>query len=120
MQTNFDISSLSKNHAYWNLGTSQTVLGIWMAYSWIHPHPTHLGIKRDTLSKFGVKDVVSDRVQTAIKTVYALMGAGLYGLNGINTTISVHMIKCFVIPRLLYGLDVIRLTKTDVTKLSSY
>ena len=48
------------------------------------------------------------------------MGAGLYGLNGINTTISVHMIKCFVIPRLLYGLDIIRLTKTDVTKLSSY
>jgi len=81
---------------------------------------THLGTKRDTLSKFGVKDVASDRVQTAIKTVYALMGAGLYGLNGINPTISVHMIKCFVIPRLLYGLDVIRLTKADVTKLTSY
>ena len=54
---------------------------------------THLRIKRDILSKFGVKYVVSDRVQTARKTVYALMGAGLYGLNGINPTISVHMFK---------------------------
>ena len=81
---------------------------------------THLGIRRDILSKFGVKYVVSDRVQTARKTVYALMGARLYGLNEINPTISVHMFKCFVIPRLLYELDVIRLTKADVTQLSSY
>ncbi|CAG2218880.1 unnamed protein product [Mytilus edulis] len=68
---------------------------------------THLGIKRDINSKFGVKEVVPDRIQTARKTVYALMGAGLYGLNGINPKVSVHMIKCFVIPRLLYGLDII-------------
>ncbi|XP_063411607.1 uncharacterized protein LOC134694525 [Mytilus trossulus] len=81
---------------------------------------THLGIKRDIHSKFGVKEVVPDRIQTARKTVYALMGAGLYGLNGINPKVSVHMIKCFVIPRLLYGLDIIRLTKTDIAKLSVY
>ncbi|CAG2247447.1 unnamed protein product [Mytilus edulis] len=81
---------------------------------------THLGIKRDINSKFGVKEVVPDRIQTARKTVYALMGAGLYGLNGINPKVSVHMIKCFVIPRLLYGLDIIRLTKTDIAKLSVY
>ena len=61
---------------------------------------THLGIKRDTFSKCGVRDIVSDRVQTARKTEYALMGAGLYGVNGINPTISVHMIKYVVIRRL--------------------
>jgi hypothetical protein len=59
-------------------------------------NPTHLGIKRDTSSKFGVKLVVPDRIQTAHKTVYALMGAGLYGMNGINPMVSIHMIKCFV------------------------
>ena len=30
------------------------------------------------------------------------------------------MIRCFVLPRLLYGLDVIRLTKTDIKNLSTY
>jgi hypothetical protein len=77
---------------------------------------THLGIKRDTSSKFGVKQVLPDRIQTARKTVYTLMGAGLYGMNGINPMVSIHMIKCFVLPRLLYGLDVIKLTKTDIKK----
>lgn len=81
---------------------------------------THLGIKRDTTSKFGVKDVVSDRIQTARKTVFALMGAGLHGLNGINPSAAVHLVNCYVVPRLLYGLDVIRITKTDIQKLSSY
>ena len=71
---------------------------------------TDLGIKRDTYSTFGVKEVVSERIQTARKTVYVLIGAGLYGLNGINPIMSIHMIKCFVIHRLLYGIDVIRLT----------
>jgi hypothetical protein len=66
---------------------------------------SHLGIRRDTSSKFGVKLVVPDRIQTARKTVYALMGAGLHGMNGINPMVSIHMIKCFVLPRLLYGLD---------------
>jgi hypothetical protein len=81
---------------------------------------THLGIKRDTSSKFGVKQVVPNRIRTACKTVFALMGAGLYGMNGINPMVSIHMIRCFVLPRLLYGLDVIRLTKTDIKNLSTY
>ena len=38
----------------------------------------------------------------------------------INPMVSIHMIKCFVLPRLLYGLDVIRLTKTDIKNLSTY
>lgn len=80
----------------------------------------HLGISRDNKSKFGVKDVVPDRIQTARKTVYALMGAGLHGLNGLNPVVSLQLIRCYVTPRLLYGLDVIHLTKTDVQKLSTY
>ena len=51
---------------------------------------THLGIKRDTSSKFGVKQVLPDRIQTARKTVYTLMGAGLYGMNGINPMVSIN------------------------------
>ena len=49
---------------------------------------THLGIDHDVNSKYGVKDCVPSRIQTtARKTVYALMGAGLHGLNGLNPKI---------------------------------
>jgi hypothetical protein len=66
----------------------------------------HLGIQRDNYSQFGVKEVIHSRIQTARRTVYALMGAGLHGLNDLNPKASVHLIKCYVLPRLLYGLEV--------------
>ncbi|VDI37464.1 Hypothetical predicted protein [Mytilus galloprovincialis] len=48
------------------------------------------------------------------------MGAGLYGLNGVNPKVSLHLIRCYVIPRLLYGLEVILLSKTDISNLTTY
>jgi hypothetical protein len=97
MLTNTDTLLVTKNH----------VNTMYMDYEWtmndknlnMPANATHLGIKRDTSSKFGVKLVVPDRIQTARKTVYALMGAGLHGMNGINPMVSIHMIKCFVLPR---------------------
>ena len=80
----------------------------------------HLGIQRDKLSRSGTKDVVPCRIQLARQTVYSLMGAGLYGLNGVNPKVSLHLIRCYVIPRLLYGLEVILLSKTDISNLSTY
>ena len=50
---------------------------------------THLGIKRDNMSKTGTKEIVTDRIQMARRTVYALMGAGLHGL---NPRVSIHLI----------------------------
>ncbi|CAG2255579.1 unnamed protein product [Mytilus edulis] len=80
----------------------------------------HLGIKRDKLSRLGTKEVVPGRIQLARQTVYSLMGAGLYGLNGVNPKVSLHLIRCYVIPRLLYGLEVILLSKTDISNLTIY
>jgi hypothetical protein len=81
---------------------------------------THLGIKRDNKSKTGTKEVVADRIQIARRTVYALMGAGLHGLSGLNPRASIHLINCYVIPRLLYGLDVIQLSAIDVKNLNVF
>ncbi|CAC5414420.1 unnamed protein product [Mytilus coruscus] len=83
-----------------------------------HNTATHLGIKQDNGSKSGSKEVVPYRIQTARITVYALMGAGLHGLNGINPKVSLHLINCYVIPRLL--LDVICLSAKDIKILSTY
>jgi hypothetical protein len=81
---------------------------------------THLGIKRDNKSKSGTKEVVADIIQIARRTVYALMGAGLHGLSGLNPRASIHLINCYVIPRLLCGLDVIQLSAIDVKNLNVY
>ena len=81
---------------------------------------THLGIKKDNMSKTGTKEVVTDIIHIARRTVYALMGAGLHGLSGLNPRASIHLINCYVIPRLLYGLDVIQLTASDVKNLNVY
>ncbi|CAG2194396.1 unnamed protein product [Mytilus edulis] len=82
----------------------------------------YLGIQRDMLSRQGTKEVVPGRIQLASlrQTVYSLMGAGLYGLNGVNPKVSLHLIRCYVIPRLLYGLEVILLSKTDISNLTTY
>ena len=80
----------------------------------------HLGITRDTISKTGNKEVAGERIITARRTVYALMGAGFHGLNGINPTVSAHLIRIYVLPRLLYGLDVINLSTSDIKNLDSF
>ena len=66
------------------------------------------------------KHVVGERIITARRTVCALMGAGLHGLNGVNPSVSAHCIRIYVLPRLLYGLDVIRLTRSDLKNLEAY
>ena len=81
---------------------------------------THRGIKKDNKSKTGTKEVVADKIQIARRTVYALMGAGLHGLSGLNPRASIHLINCYVIPRLLYGLDVIQLSAIDVKNLNVF
>jgi hypothetical protein len=53
-------------------------------------------------------------------TEHALMSAGLHGLSGLNPRASIHLINCYVIPRFLYGLDVIQLTASDVKNLNVY
>jgi hypothetical protein len=81
---------------------------------------THLGIVRDCNSKYSSKFVTEERISTARKTSYALMGAGLHGLNGLNPKVSIHIIRIYVIPRLIYGLETIRIAAADLTGINMY
>jgi hypothetical protein len=63
---------------------------------------------------------IEGRIQLARKTVYALMGTGLHGNNGLSPATSLHIIKIYVIPRLLYGLDAAVLTKRQREELNNY
>ncbi|VDH95017.1 Hypothetical predicted protein [Mytilus galloprovincialis] len=82
---------------------------------------THLGITRDSKSRFDSSTVVQERISTARRATYAMMGAGLNGiLNGLNPCVSLHLIRIYIIPRLTYGLEAIRLAAKDLTTINQY
>ncbi|VDI13436.1 Hypothetical predicted protein [Mytilus galloprovincialis] len=79
----------------------------------------HLGIKRTTRKECDIN--IEDRIKSARRTKYALMNSGLHGTNGLNPKISVTIIyKSYVLPRLLYGLEVLTLTKTQMELLEKF
>ena len=67
----------------------------------------------------------SDTVNARIKTLtgqwmmYAMMGVGMYGLNGVNPKVTCTMLNIFVIPAILHGLETVRLTHADYRKLAT-
>ena len=79
----------------------------------------HLGIIRKSKLNDNT-ELISERIQLARSTAYALMGAGLHGLNGVNPEISVTMWNLYIRPRLLYGLQSIKLSKANISRLDKY
>ncbi|MEW8546489.1 MAG: reverse transcriptase domain-containing protein, partial [Candidatus Thiodiazotropha sp.] len=80
----------------------------------------HLGLIRESNNKLSNNLLIDDRIKTARNTAYALMGAGFHGLNGVNPEVSICIWQIYVRPRLLYGLESINLSKSDVQKLEVY
>ena len=77
---------------------------------------THLGLLRENTNKFDIQQ----KIQTARRTTYSLMGAGLHGRRGLNPLTSYKIWECFGLPRATYGLESITLTKRDVDSLELY
>ena len=48
------------------------------------------------------------------------MSSGLHGTNGIDPTTSYNIYKLYVLPRLLYGLEILALKTRDIEKLDRY
>ena len=74
---------------------------------------THLGITR--AGKKESEIIILDRISLARRTSYLLMNTGLHGTNGLNPETSYVIYKCYVLPRMLYRLEVIHLAKTPVS-----
>ena len=51
----------------------------------------HLGIHRDSKSRSGHTKTVDERIQSARRCAYSLMGAGLHGQKGVNPMVSLTM-----------------------------
>ena len=58
--------------------------------------------------------------KTARKSMYALLGSGMHGKNGISPIITVQMWNTFVISRLLHGIELLDVRKKDLEDLEVY
>ena len=47
------------------------------------------------------------KIDKARRTVYSLMSAGFHGENGLDPDTSVHLLQTYVLPVMVYGLDVL-------------
>ena len=65
---------------------------------------THMGIKRSAISN---EATVEENIKKARKMLYSLMGSGLHGYNGLDPETAVHIYQTYVLPTLVYGLEVI-------------
>ena len=77
---------------------------------------THLGITRN---KKRTQDI-NNRISIGRKALYALMGAGLHGRNGVNPKVSLHMYCTFARPRVIYGLEVVNLSRKEISQLENF
>ena len=76
----------------------------------------HLGIERQ---KNNIPDI-EKRIYIARGTMYSLMGAGLHGINGIHPLIAWQLWRTFVVPRMLYEIETLKITTTDIYKLVQF
>ena len=79
---------------------------------------THLGLQRKDDGKASA--TVKARIQTGRRMGFSLMGAGMYGLNGVNPKVSTAMINTYVMPAVMHGLETLRLTPSDYKEMATY
>ena len=65
---------------------------------------THLGITRSSDTD---ETTVSENIIKARRTLYSLMSAGLHGENGLDPETPLHLYQIYVVPILLYGLEIV-------------
>jgi len=102
-------NKLKREDLHWTLGENE-----------VFPSPTatHLGILRAESKENEVN--VTARLSLARRTMYSLLTTGFHGSNGLNPAVSLQIYRCYVVPRLLFGLEVLPLNKTQITTLSRF
>jgi hypothetical protein len=104
------VSYNSKEAHSWTLGANQVPLC---------EDLTHLGIKR-CMDSISPDSLIDDRIQCSRRTAYSLMGAGLHGTNGLPPKISLKLYSTYVMPRLLFGLESLVLTNSQINRMELF
>ena len=63
---------------------------------------------------------IQKRTSLARRTLYSLIKTGLHGCNGLTAKISFKIYQVYVLPRLLYGLEVLSLSKKLLDELETF
>ena len=63
---------------------------------------THLGIKRVITTNRTGDENVNQNISKARRTAYSLFASGLHGQNGLDPQTTIHLIRIYIIPVLLY------------------
>ena len=79
---------------------------------------THLGLLRSESNENSIN--IEERLKLARQTLYALVNTGVHGSNGLNPRVSFKIYQCYVIPRLLFGLEVLPINHTQLNLLSKF
>ena len=74
----------------------------------------HMVIMRSANSQ---ESAVQENIKKDRKTAHSLMGAGLHGENGLDPDTSIYLLQTYVIPILVYGLEVVLPTGVYLDKL---
>ena len=77
---------------------------------------THLGLLRTEVNENMIN--IEDRLSLARRTLYALINTGVHGSNGLNPRVSYKIYQCYILPRLLYGLEILPLTAPQINVIS--
>jgi endonuclease/exonuclease/phosphatase family metal-dependent hydrolase len=72
---------------------------------------THLGVQRDNTNSS--QSTIENNLGLSRRTLYALMGSGLHGENGLHPSMSVKILETYVTPRCVFGLEVLHLNKAQ-------
>ena len=100
--TGTNILSNKKSYIPWTLSQVQ--------------HTNHLGIHRDSNNKVNV----AEKVALGRRTAYSLMGAGLHSGNGLKQCVCGKLWSTYVVPCLIYGLEVLDMKGNDIKVLEQY
>ena len=80
----------------------------------------HLRIHRTTTISKTSELNVKENLKKARIVVYSLMSSGMHGHNGLDPETNLHLVKTYLLPVLLYGLELVLPCKTLKNKLETY
>ena len=64
----------------------------------------HVGVLRSALTQI---TALAENVKKARRTLYNLMSSGCHGHNGLDPETSIHLLQTYVLPTLIYGMEVV-------------
>ncbi len=76
----------------------------------------HLGVHRDIPMKVNTEE----KINIGRRTAYSLLGAGFHGRSGLSQDVKAHIWSTYVIPRMLYGIELLPYKQSDLNKLDSF